>query len=151
MSCYRCENCLGGKCFECENQQYTDEFVNVKAVPEANINGENEIENDVVEDICISDLISRNTVFAVLCNDPVSGFYPVKANSESHLLNKTETYCWDVSYNKRTNVVKGNYFEQDQKNPFKFSVIKRKVALVPASSVIYILYDAQIEKSTLDA
>jgi hypothetical protein len=149
LSCYRCENCLGGKYFECENQQYTGEFVNVKAVPETNIDGENEIENDVVEDICISDLISRNTVFAVLCNDPVSDFYLVKANSESYLLNKTETDSWGVSYNKGTNVVKGNYFEQDQKNPFKLSVIKRKVALVPTSSVIYILDDAQIEKSTL--
>jgi hypothetical protein len=85
----------------------------------------------------------------VLCNDPVSDFYLVKANSESYLLNKTETDSWGVSYNKGTNVVKGNYFEQDQKNPFKFSVIKRKVALVPASSVIYILDDAQIENSTL--
>ena len=118
LSCYRCENCLGCKYFECENQQYTGEFVNVKAVPETNIDGENEIENDVVEDICISDLISRNSVFAVLCNDPVSDFYLVKANSESYLLNKTETDSWGVSYNKGTHVVKGNYFEQYQKNPF---------------------------------
>jgi hypothetical protein len=66
----------------------------------------------------------------------------MKANSESYLLNKTETDSWGVSYNKGTNAVKEKYFEQDQKNPFTFSVIKRKVALVPASSVIYILDDA---------
>ena len=42
----------------------------------------------------------------------------MKANSESYLLNKTETDSWGVSYNKGTHVVKGNYFEQYQKNPF---------------------------------
>ena len=40
LSYYRCENGLGGKYFECENQQYTGEFVNIKAVP------------DVIENIC---------------------------------------------------------------------------------------------------
>ena len=63
-------------------------------------------------------LISKNTIFAVICDDESYDYYLVKALTESYELDNRETDSWDITYESGTKVIKGHYFKQDE-NPLR--------------------------------
>jgi hypothetical protein len=44
-------------------------------------------------------------------------------------------------------MIEGNYFQSIDGDPLKFSLIRRKLALIPAASVVFICDDDDIENS----
>lgn len=55
-----------------------------------------------------------------------------------------------VRFNSNSNVIEGNYFQSIDGDPLKFSLIRRKLALIPAASVVFICDDDDIENSSSD-
>ena len=98
------------------------------------------------ENAPLSDLISKKAIFAVLCEDTQYDFYLVKANSESFTLNHDKT----DRFNSNSNVIEGNYFQSIDGDPLKFSLIRRKLPLIPAASVVFICDDDDIENCSSD-
>jgi hypothetical protein len=49
-----------------------------------------------------------------------------------------------------SNVIDGNYFQSIDGDPLKFSLIRRKLTLIPAASVVFICDDDDIENSSSD-
>jgi hypothetical protein len=47
-------------------------------------------------------------------------------------------------------VIEGNYFQSIDGDALKFSLIRRKLALIPAASVVFICDDDDIENSSSD-
>ena len=53
-----------------------------------------------------------------------------------------------VRFNSNSNVIEGNYFQSIDGDALKFSLIRRKLALIPAASVVFICDDDDIETSS---
>ena len=92
----------------------------------------------------LHDLVTKDTIFAVLCEDEQSDYYLLKAKTGSYELENSETDSWGVTYEPGAKVIKGNYFSQDE-NPLHFKFIKRKYGLVPSYSCLYICTDVCVE------
>ncbi|CAG2187336.1 unnamed protein product [Mytilus edulis] len=139
LSCYTCNNCLEGNINECENTNILGSFSPVPIVPEiGTVEVDQTDENDM--EVPINELISKSTIFAVLCDDDDFDYYLLKAQTETYQLTSRETDSWGVSYQPGTKVIKGNYFMQGE-NPLHFKMIKRKYRLVPSNSCLYICTD----------
>jgi hypothetical protein len=77
LSCYTYTKCLSGNYSECELVNITGQFSELDIVPEANANvDEGNISDDPEIPLC--ELISKNTIFAVLCDDESYDYYLVK-------------------------------------------------------------------------
>jgi hypothetical protein len=50
----------------------------------------------------------------------------------------------------KSQIRKGNYFQSIDGDPLKFALIRRKLALIPAASVVFICDDDDIENSSSD-
>jgi hypothetical protein len=152
LSCYACDPCLLDLSIQCENLKFIDKFVTYKVIPETVNANTSSSDTDDAEDenAPLSDLISKKAIFAVLCEDTQYDFYLVKANSESFTLNHDKTDSWSVRFNSNSNVIEGNYFQSIDGDPLKFSLIRRKLALIPAASVVFICDEDDIENSSSD-
>ncbi|CAG2208510.1 unnamed protein product [Mytilus edulis] len=139
LSCYTCNNCLEGNINECENTNILGSFSPVPIVPEIGTVEEDQTDENDME-VPINELISKSTIFAVLCDDDDFDYYLLKAQTETYQLTSRETDSWGVSYQPGTKVIKGNYFMQGE-NPLHFKMIKRKYGLVPSNSCLYICTD----------
>ena len=148
----RMRPCLLDLSIQCENLKFIDKFVTYKVIPETVNANTSSSDTDDAEDenAPLSDLISKKAIFAVLCEDTQYDFYLVKANSESFTLNHDKTDSWGVRFNSNSNVIEGNYFQSIDGDPLKFSLIRRKLALIPTASVVFICDDDDIETSSSD-
>ena len=76
-------------------------------------------------------------------DDPENDYFLVKAKTSSAVLDKDETDKWGARYTSGTSVIRGSYFQQ-QDNPLCFRLVKRKPALVPSQSVLYMCTSFEI-------
>jgi len=63
----------------------------------------------------VADLISKGTIFAVLCNDDQHDFFLLKALSGVEVLSRHETDLWDASFPPSACVIRGLYFTPKNK------------------------------------
>ena len=152
MSCYACDPCLLDLSIQCENLKFIDKFVTYKVIPETvNANASSSDTDDAEdENAPLSDLIIKKEIFAVLCEDTQYDFFLVNANSESLTLIHDKTDSWGVRFNSNSNVIEGNYFQSIDGDPLKVSLIRCKLALMPAVSVVFICDDDDIENCSSD-
>jgi len=54
----------------------------------------------------IADLITKGTIFAVLCDDDGHDFYLLKATSESNILQENESDEWGASFSRGSSVIR---------------------------------------------
>ncbi|CAC5387052.1 unnamed protein product [Mytilus coruscus] len=121
---------------ECENTNIIGTFSPIPIVLEIGTVDDDQNDDTDIE-VPIYELVSKSTIFAVLCDDDEFDYYLLKAQTESFQLQSRETDSWGVSYQPGTNVIKGNYSMQAE-NPLHFKMIKRKYGLVPSNSCLYI-------------
>lgn len=153
LSCYSCDDCLEGNMNRCTRAhilgsatrcdvQKEDDHQSIEAVdvPE---------NDDDCQAASISELVSKSSIIAVLCNDPNSDYYLVRANTSSIHLDTATTDSWGTTYSAGAAVIKGNYFQQSQVNPLQFTLIRNKLALVPSLSVLYICADISLKNAAV--
>lgn len=148
LSCYSCHECLSGNIMGCKNTAFVGDVSSVFV--ERENEGIDENDDDVEEpDVPLCELITKHTIFAVLCDDDDKcDYFLLRAQTESFELENLETDSWGVSYDRGTNVIKGNFFSQGP-NPLNFKLIKRKFALVPSYSCLVICVDATLTNRML--
>lgn len=66
----------------------------------------------------------------------------MKASSKSVVLQKDDMDRWGAAYRRGTQVIRGHYFEKSPETPLKYKLIKRKPAIVPSQSVLYIICES---------
>ncbi|CAG2206431.1 unnamed protein product [Mytilus edulis] len=101
LSCYTCNNCLEGNINECENTNILGSFSPIPIVPEIGTVDEDQTDENDME-VPINELISKSTIFAVLCDDDDFDYYLLKAQTETYQLTSRETDSWGVSYQPGT-------------------------------------------------
>ena len=151
LSCYECDECLLGKYDNCDNDEILGFTSNVTFTAE-NSDLDNTCtsnESECIEQQKLSDLVSKNCIFAVMCDDDKCDFYILKANSKAIVLSNDEGDCWGAFYRKHSEIIRGNYFQQCADSPFHFKLIRGKHAIVPAQSVLYILSECDIENNKM--
>ena len=86
----------------------------------------------------VADLISKGTIFAILCNDDQHDFFLLKALSVVEVLSRHETDLWDASFPPSAHVIRGLYLKKNQNNILQYKLLKNPPAIVPYESVLYI-------------
>jgi hypothetical protein len=84
-----------------------------------------------------------------LCDDSEYDYYLVKATSSSIELREGESDKWGVYYSAGSKVIRGSYFQSKHDTPLTYTLIKRKPALVPSLSVLYLCFDLVIDDGTV--
>ncbi|CAC5375357.1 unnamed protein product [Mytilus coruscus] len=94
-------------------------------------------END--NEYTMSDLIVEGTVLALYTDEENAEFYSLRASSCPEKLRTSEVDDWGVSLKKNTKIIRGQYFKSDLNgSELSYKLIRRKKAIVPEASVIYI-------------
>jgi hypothetical protein len=105
--------------------------------------------DDIVEEQTesVADLISKESIFAVLCNDDQHAFFLLKALSGVEVLSRHETDLWDASFSPSACVIRGLYFTKKQNNILQYKLLKNPSAIVPCESVLYICQERSVKNN----
>ncbi|CAC5401985.1 unnamed protein product [Mytilus coruscus] len=135
MSCYSCEECVNGNYNICTNNAIgRKEVVPIRPDDKGTIDDD---END--NEYTMSDLIVEGTVLALYTEKENAEFYLLRASSCPEKLRTSEVDDWGVSFRKNTKIIRGQYFKSDlNRSKLSYKLIRRKKAIVPEASVIYI-------------
>ncbi|MES9883475.1 MAG: hypothetical protein ABW185_21635 [Sedimenticola sp.] len=93
---------------------------------------------DTVELDDSDDLISSDMIIAVVADDPNAEYYLLKVTKPAYTVRKPTSDAWGASYPKGTSVICGLYYDRKSESQLSYTLIKRKQAIVPANSVLYI-------------
>lgn len=75
---------------------------------------------------------------AVKADDKFLDYYLLKVTSLREVLNTTSKDDWGIEYPAGFEIIKGLYYNRVKSNPLAYKLIPRKLAFVPAQSLIYI-------------
>lgn len=142
LSCYNCEDCIEGNSEQCDLSNSLGNATLIYFTKEGSDNDTSDPENETSESQILSNLITKDCIFAVLCDDNVNEYYVMKASSKSVVLQKDDMDRWGAAYRRGTQVIRGHYFEKSPETPLKYKLIKRKPAIVPSQSVLYIICES---------
>jgi hypothetical protein len=93
----------------------------------------------------IIDLITKWTIFAVLCNDDQHDFFLIKALSGVKVLSRHETDLWGASFPPSALVIRGLYFTKKLNNIWQYKLLKNPPPIVPCESVLYICQESSVK------
>ncbi|CAC5397365.1 unnamed protein product [Mytilus coruscus] len=136
MSCYSCEECVNGNYNMCTNNAIgRKEVVHIRPDDKGTIDDD---END--NEYTMSNLIVEGTVIGLYTDEENAEFYLLRASSCPEKLRTSEVDDWGVSFRKKnTKIIRGQYFKSDlNRSQLSYKLIRRKKAIVPEASVIYI-------------
>ena len=85
--------------------------------------------------------MSVNSVVAVKAEDENFDYYLLKVTSCPEILKSTEEDSWGVTYPSGFHVFRGYYYDKLNRNPLTYKLVTRKIAIVPALSLVYICAD----------
>lgn len=137
LSCYTCGSCVSGEYEMCENLSHvgSKRTIQMKQELGREVSLEEEIDND---NISSNDLLSINSIIAVKADDKFLDYYLLKVTSLPEVLNTTSKDDWGIEYPAGFEIIKGLYYDRVKSNPLAYKLIPRKLAFVPAQSLIYI-------------
>ena len=72
----------------------------------------------------------------------------MQASGCAETLSTDATDYWGAYYTAGTHVVRGLYFDRIDNHGLKYKLIKRKSAIVPAKSILYICSDVIVSNGT---
>lgn len=141
LSCYTCDNCLDSRLNEaCKSLDETGQFRSVGIGSDCA-----ESEELDVETVDQDDLVSTGMVIAVLADDPESEYFLLKVTKPPYTIRKPSNDSWGASYLAGSRVIGGLYYDCVSGSQLSYSLIKRKQAIVPAKSVVYICSELNSE------
>jgi predicted phosphohydrolase len=150
LSCH-CESCIAADgvepCLNLAQVGNSDETVlRISPGPD---NDQETDRDDIVEEQTesVADLISKGTIFAVLCNDDQHDFFLIKALSGVEVLSRHETDLWGASFPPSALVIRGLYFTKKQNNILQYKLLKNPPAIVPCESVLYICQESSVKNN----
>jgi hypothetical protein len=148
LSCY-CESCIAADgvepCLNLAQVGHSDETVlRISPGPD---NDQETDRDDIVEEQTesVADLISKGSIFAVLCNDDQHDFFLLKALSGVEVLSRHETDLWGASFPPSALVIRGLYFTKKQNNILQYKLLKNPPPIVPCESVLYICQESSVK------
>ena len=95
----------------------------------------------------LSDLITSDTIIAIVAEDDESDFYLMKTVAEPEILSKSVTDDWGISFPRGASVVKGFYHDIVSKRNFSYKLIPKRVAINYSVSARYILTESELTKT----
>lgn len=120
LSCYNCEDCIEGNSEQCDLSNSLGNATLIYFTKEGSDNDTSDPENETSESQILSNLITKDCIFAVLCDDNVNEYYVMKASSKSVVLQKDDMDRWGAAYRRGTQVIRGHYFEKSPETPLKY-------------------------------
>jgi hypothetical protein len=150
LSCH-CESCIAADgvepCLNLAQVGNSDETVlRISPGPD---NDQETDRDDIVEEQTesVADLISKGTIFAVLCNDDQHDFFLIKDLAGVEVLSRHETDLWGASFPPSALVIRGLYFTKKQNNILQYKLLKNPPAIVPCESVLYICQESSVKNN----
>lgn len=96
LSCYNCEDCIEGNSEQCDLSNSLGNATLIYFTKEGSDNDTSDPENETSESQILSNLITKDCIFAVLCDDNVNEYYVMKASSKSVVLQKDDMDRWGL-------------------------------------------------------
>jgi hypothetical protein len=90
------------------------------------------------ENESVSDLVTIGSVVAVLVDDDEYYYYLMKVSKVPFQLERVVNEDWGNTFPVRDNVVRGYYYNRRKQNPFKYELVRRRVAMVYSVAIRYI-------------
>lgn len=154
LSCYSCDNCSHGDYDACTNFPITGECenFNVRNQDLACANDVDMSDTDVTAPR-MADLVSKDTVVAVLAEDPDCDYFLLQADSTPFILD-TETHdAWGNTFPAGVKVVKGLYFDKlhRKRGQTRYRLLRKKTAIVLVETLLFICSELSIITSKGDA
>jgi hypothetical protein len=138
LSCYECDECLFHDNTKCTNSEYCGER---RVLQMEYMNRKERDSNDYMyENESVSDLVTMGTLhsMAVLADDDEYDYYLMKVSKVPFQLERVENDDWGNTFPVGANVVKGYYYNRRKQNPFKYELVRRRVAIVYSVAIRYI-------------
>ena len=136
LSCYECDECLFDDNTKCTNSEYCGER---RVLQMEYMNRKERDSNDYMyENESVSDLVTIGSVVAVLADDDEYDYYLMKVSKVPFQLERVENDDWGNTFPVEANVVRGYYYNRRKQNPFKYELVRRRVAIVYSLAIRYI-------------
>ena len=144
LSCYTCDQCIASNYDSCLNFRSRP----VKVISELCTDDSSSSDGHTFNSgETISDLITSDTIIAVVAEDDESDFYLMKTVAEPEILSKNVTDDWGISFPRGASVVKGFYYDIVSKRNFSYKLIPKRVAINNSVSARYILTESELTKT----
>lgn len=146
MSCYSCENCLNrhGEDTECEDVKLTGPFTAISLEHESR-SSETELRVQTApsdeDQQTTNDLVTPGMLIAVVADDAENEYFILEAKFTSYTTKKDVQDVWGARFPCGMEVIRGLYYDKMSDDLLSYRKIKRKPAIIPATSLSYIMSD----------
>ena len=136
LSCFECDQCLFGDLSNCQNKEYCGPYREIHMNISNGRHTADSTEDSADENV--SELVSVNDVVAVLADDHEYEYFLLKVSALPEKIKSVQRDDWGNSFPAGANIVRGFYYIRNSKNPLKYELVKKRVAIVYSVAIRYI-------------
>ncbi|XP_062600261.1 uncharacterized protein LOC134261881 [Saccostrea cucullata] len=144
LSCYTCEQCIDENYSSCQNLGIRGNTRRLKMTREVPSTHGEQI---LAETESLLDLITANTIVAVVADDDDADYYLMKVLGEPEILIDDFTDHWGITFPRGAKIIRGYYFDIVDKKKHLYKLVPKRTALNYAVSVKFILTESEIMAS----